>query len=110
MTNQKFTAYAVSDLYQAGITCDGQPFIAETFYVIIENANGDRFRHAVNFNGTNPEVCEENNDIYFPDLRKEASAKADRLANKVNAAIASGKDVDWSNWFEVAPVYGSNAY
>ena len=110
MTNQTFTAYAVSDLYQAGITCDGQPFIAETFYVVIENADGNRFRHECNFNGTNPVFSEEDDNVYFPDLRKEASAKAERLANKVNGAFASGKGIDWLHWFEVEPVFGSNAY
>jgi hypothetical protein len=110
MNKQTFTANAVSDLYQAGITTDGQPFIAETFYVVIENADGNRFRHECNFNGTNPEFSEEDDNVYFPDLRAEAAAKAERLANKVNAAFASGKGIDWSFWFEVEPVYGSNAY
>lgn len=110
MNNQTFTAYAVSDLYQAGMTCDGQPFIAETFYVVIENGNGNRFRHEQNFNGTNPEFDEDDDGVYFPDLREEASAKAELLAKKVNAALASGKGVDFTYWLEAEPVYGSNAY
>jgi hypothetical protein len=110
MKKQTYKAYAVSDLYQAGITCDGQPFIAETFYVVIENTDGNRFRHECNFNGTNPEYSQEDDNVYFPDLRKDAEAKAGRLANKVNAAFASGKGIDWLYWFEVEPVYGSAAY
>lgn len=110
MNKQTFTAYAASDLYQAGVTCDGQPFIAETFYVVMENGNGNRFRHERNFNGTNPEFGEDIDDVYFPDLREEAEAKAERLANKVNAALASGKGVDFSFWLELEPRYGSNAY
>lgn len=110
MTNKTFTAYATSDLYQAGITCDGQPFIAETFYVVIENANGDRYRHEQNFNGTEPKFSEDDDGVYFPDLRKEASAKAEKLANKVNAALASGKGVDFTYWLEVEPIYGSKAW
>lgn len=109
MDEQTYVAYSASDLYKAGMTCDGQPFIAETFYVIVENNNGNRFRHEVNFNGTNPEFSKDDDGVYFPDLRKEAASKAENLANKVNAALASGKGIDLSFWYEIDPVYGSSA-
>jgi len=108
--NTIYTAYAASDLFNAGYSCDGHPFIAECFYVLIENAAGRRFRHVATFPGTEQVICEESGDACFPDLREEASAKAERLAARVNAAFASGKDVDWTYWGEVDPAYGSDEY
>ena len=55
--NAPFTAYAASDLYQAGFSCDGHPFIAECFYVLMEDATGRRFRHNAIFNGTKQVIC-----------------------------------------------------
>jgi hypothetical protein len=108
--NATFTAYAASDLYQAGFSCDGHPFIAECFYVLMEDAAGRRFRHNAIFNGTNQVVCEETGDACFPDLREEASAKAERLAARVNAALAAGNKLAADLWEEVDPAYGSDSY
>lgn len=108
--NATYTAYVASDLYQAGFSCDGHPFIAECFYVLIEDAAGRRFRHNATFNGTEEVVCDETGDSCFPDLRQEASAKADRLAARVNAALAAGNKLDAALWDEVDPAYGSDAY
>lgn len=110
MTNTPFTAHTATDLFNAGYGCDGHPFIAEQYFVIIENAAGRRFRHTAAFNGTEQLVCEETGDSRFPDLRKEAFAKAERLAARVNAAFAAGRDVNWTYWGEVDPVYGSDEY
>ena len=108
--NATYEAYAVSDLYEAGIACDGHPFIAEKYYVLIENAAGRRFRHNAIFNGTKQVVCEDTGEVNFADLREEASAKADRLAARVNAALAAGGKLDAGLWEEVDPAYGSDAY
>jgi hypothetical protein len=108
--NTTYTAYVASDLFNAGYGCDGHPFIADQYYVVIENAAGRRFRHEKTFNGTERLVCEETGDSCFPDLRQEASAKAERLAARVNAAFASGKDVDWTYWGEIDPAYGSDEF
>jgi hypothetical protein len=108
--NTTYTAYTASELFNAGYSCDGHPFIAEQSYVMIENEAGRRFRHTAIFNGTQEVVCEESGDSYFPDLRQEATAKAERLAARVNAAFAAGKDVDWTYWGEVDPAYGSDEY
>jgi hypothetical protein len=110
MTNTVYTAYVASDLFNAGYSCDGHPFIADQYYVLIENAAGRRFRHVATFNGTEQVICEETGDACFPDLREEASAKAERLAARVNAAFAAGKDVDWTYWGEVDPAYGSDEF
>ena len=108
--NTTYTAYVASDLFNAGYSCDGHPFIADQYYVLIENAAGRRFRHVATFNGTEQVICEETGDACFPDLREEASAKAERLADRVNAAFAAGKDVDWTYWGEIDPAYGSDEF
>jgi len=108
--NTHYTAYAASDLYTAGNSCDGRPFIAEYFYVLIENAAGRRFRHVSKWNGTQAVYCQETGDTHFPDLRDQATAKAERLAARVNAAFASGSGIDWTYWHEVDPAYGSDEY
>jgi hypothetical protein len=105
-----YSAYATSDLYDAGRDCDGHPFIAERYYVLIENERGTRFRHVASWNGTERLVCDETGDPCFPDRREEARGKAERLANRVNAAFVSGKGVDWAYWVEVDPAYGSDEY
>lgn len=108
--NATYTAYATSDLYNAGHSCDGHPFIAECFYVMVENAAGRRFRHQATFNGAERLVCEETGEPHFADLREEASAKAERLAARVNAALAAGLALDSGLWYEVDPAYGSDEY
>ena len=108
--NTTYTAYVASDLFNAGYSCDGHPFIAEQYYVMIENAAGRRFRHQVIFNGTQEVVCEESGDSYFPDLRQEASVKAERLAARVNAALQSGQFLSPTFWDEIDPAYGSDEY
>ena len=108
--NATYTAYAASDLYNAGYSCDGHPFIAEQYYVIIENEAGRRFRHTAIFNGTEKVICPESGDSYFSDLRKEASAKAERLVVRVNAALQAGKFLSPTFWEEIDPAYGSNEY
>jgi len=105
-----YNAYVASDLYNAGYACDGHPFIADCFYVLVENEAGRRFRHQVIFNGTQKLVCEETGDACFHDLREEASAKAERLAQRVNAALKAGVALDSACWYEVDPAYGSDEY
>ena len=108
--NATYTAYAASDLYNAGYACDGHPFIAECFYVLVENVAGRRYRHQVIFYGTEQLICEETGDAFFPDLRQEASAKAERLTQRVNAALKAGVALDSACWYEVDPAYGSDEY
>jgi hypothetical protein len=105
-----YAAYAASDLYNAGYACDGRPFIVECFYVLIENKAGRRFRHEATFRGTEKVVCEETGEVSFPDLREEASAKAERLAARVNSALAAGLALNAARWYEVDPAYASNEY
>jgi len=108
--NATYKAYAVSDLYEAGLACDGHPFIAEKYYVLIENAAGRRFRHEKSFAGVEVLKCEETGETGFADIRETAKAIVEDLAAKVNATLASGKALTASCWFEVDPAYGSDAY
>jgi hypothetical protein len=108
--NATYEAYVASDLYQAGIACDGHPFIAEKYYVLIENAAGRRFRHEKSFAGAEVVKCEETGETGFADIRETAKTIVEDLAAKVNAALASGKALTASCWHEVDPAYGSDAY
>jgi hypothetical protein len=108
--NTTFNAYIASDLYEAGISCDGHPFIAEKYYVLIENAAGTRFRHEKSFAGVEVVECEETGEVNFADIRETVKAIVEDLAAKVNAALASGKALTASCWFEVDPAYGSDSY
>ena len=108
--NATYTAYPWSDLFHAGYSCDGQPFIAEQYYVVIENEAGRRFRHQATFNGTQEVVCPESGDSYFPDMRDQAQAKVNKLAIRVNASLKAGKTLSPSLWYEIDPAYGSNEY
>jgi len=107
---KNYTAYITSDLFDAGRTEDGTPFIAEIFYVVMENAAGRRFRHDATFSGVEVLVDEYEGGTYFADRREEATAKAERLAARVNAAIKAGRGVDLALWDEVDPAYGSDEY
>lgn len=108
--NATYKAYAASDLYQAGFSCDGHPFIAEKYYVLIENAAGRRFRHEKSFAGVEVLKCEETGETGFADIRETAKAIVEDLAAKVNAALAAGKPLTASCWFEVDPAYASDEY
>ena len=108
--NTTYTAYVASDLYEAGIACDGHPFIAEKYYVLIENATGTRFRHEKSFAGAEVVECEETGETNFADIRETSKAIVEDLAAKVNAALALGKALTASCWFEVDPAYSSDSY
>ena len=105
-----YKAMVVSDLYNFGRTEDGTPFIGEVYYVEIENEDGRRFRHDSSFSGVEVMVDEYEGGTYFGDRREQATAKAERLAARVNASFKAGRGVDFDLWSEVDPAYGSDAY
>ena len=108
--NATYTAYSASDLYQAGYSCDGHPYIAEKYYVLIENEAGRRFRHEKSFAGVEVVECEETGETNFVDIHEETKTIVANLVAKVNEALASGKSLTSTCWFEVDPVYGSDSY
>lgn len=95
----------VSDLYQAGYSDDGHPYIAECYHVEVTLPDGRRFRHFSSFPGCVAEYSEEG-DRCFGDIREQQRARAERLVARVLAAGVIDDDI----WHEVDPAYGSNAY
>jgi len=75
-----YSAYMASDLYQAGFSCDGHPYIAEKYYVLIENAAGRRFRHNKSFAGVEVIQCEETGETGFQDMRDQVKATVEATA------------------------------
>jgi len=104
-----YTATVGSSLYHAGRTMDGEQFIAECYTVILSNARGRQFIFEVTHPGAKRWIDEEG-DIYFSDIRKQAYAEAQDLANAINDAIAVSPRIDADNWQEIDPVYGSEEY
>jgi hypothetical protein len=96
----------VSDLYQAGTTEDGHPYIAEVYFVQVTFPDGRRLRHVMNWAGCRPHYDQESGYTVFEDVRPEATAKAQRLCDRV---VTAGR-IDEAHWNEVDPAYGSEQY
>jgi hypothetical protein len=97
----------ISDLYNAGKTEDGEDFTAETFMVLAEDENGNRWAHNRSFEGCIVHIDLECGMTHFEDIREAARAHADRLLARI---LESGRvDLD-SHWSERRPCYGSAAY
>jgi hypothetical protein len=96
-----------SDLYLAGKTEGGQDFTAELYYVVAEDARGNRWRHPVNFPGAD---ASRDDDGYwhFADVRETAQAAAERLRYSFMPPLAAPVDLD--SWLGMPPAYGSAAY
>jgi hypothetical protein len=103
-----------SDLYKAGVTEDGQDYIAENYFVVVEYANGEVFRHTETFLGCRVEEAgPEDEDwgcVNFADVRLEAQAKAERLCARVQEAVVKGRTLDERCWHFYRTIYGSGAY
>jgi hypothetical protein len=95
-----------SDVYEAGRTDDGQSYTAELFYVMAEDGDGNRWRHAVDFHGCNISYDSEGLP-HFEDVRANANIRAATLLNKL---IVDGGKLDMMRWNAIRPVYGSSAY
>ena len=93
-----------STLYKAGLTEDGDTYIAECYFVAIQYADGSRYQHQVTFPGA--EYSEDEFGFGFIDIRDAAKAKAERLAQSVRQADG----INFQYWEEVDPAYGSDAY
>ena len=103
-------ASVTSDLYVAGKTEDGVDFTAERYFVIAEYSNGERICHSTFYNGCNPVQDDEDGYWHFGDIREEARALADKLAQRVDQAIKDGLALNMDYWNPTRPVYGSPAY
>lgn len=101
---------AVSDMFKAGITEDGQDYIGLVWYVIFETEGGRRFAHGHRFYSTKAEYCDDVGAMVFPDQSQEAQDGAEQLAERIKAHIVAGGKLDRAAWSEVDPRYGSDAY
>jgi hypothetical protein len=95
-----------SDLYLAGRTEDGQDFTAELYYVMAEDASGNRWRHETNFPGADAQR-DEDGYWHFGDVREAAQRAAEQLLARIERA---GGQLDLTHWREARPAYGSAAY
>ena len=100
----KYQVEVGSNLYNAGITEDGEAFIAECYFVAIQYADGSRFQHQVTFPGA--QYSEDEFGFGYEDIRDSAKAKAEQLAHSVRQAAG----INFQYWEEVDPAYGSDAY
>ena len=105
IANYELNIEVASDLYSAGFTVDGDEYIAEFYYICAEDADGNRYTIG-RFNGAKKSFDDEEGEVHFEDIRKEARATADRLFNRIKAAGV----IDTQFWREDRPVYGSKAY
>jgi hypothetical protein len=110
----KYIAYVISDLYDAGRDMDGQCYIADCYYVVAEDEHtGRRFAHDHRFFGA--KLCVDDDGEYgYEDIRKEQSAKADALCDKINARLKKYafeiSMLNLAHWEEIDPAYGSDAW
>lgn len=109
--NSKFEVGVTSDLFNAGYRDDGQPFIAERFFVELVNVNtGRRWRHNLAINGAEQHFCEETGEPHFSDVREQAQQRLERLVARIQERLEQGGRLDADQWYEVDPVYGSDEY
>jgi hypothetical protein len=99
----KYDISVATDLYTAGNTEDGQPFIAELYYVVMQYEDGRKFQHQAIFFGA--EYSEDEDGFGYADVRETALANAERLAERVRNG-----NINFRCWDEVDPAYGSDAY
>lgn len=94
-----------SDLYQAGYTEDGRPFIAERYFIQAVDKDGNRWTHVHTFAGAQVECDEEGYD-HICDVRVEAMERVKQLITRVKAS----REICMLHWVTADPVYGSRAY
>ena len=103
IANEGLIFEVISELYKAGVTEDGEDYIAEVYVLRAEAPNGQRWEFSTRFPGAQL-VEDETEEGYaydwFADIREEASARAEAL-------LATVKDVNADGWGEVDGRYGS---
>lgn len=102
---KNLTVEIIPVLFSAGPDECGTDYVAETFRVVAEDADGNRWMHPSAFAGCRREEDDEGG-VYFVDLREVAEAKANVLLARMVRAGA----VDLRIWDEDHPAYGSKAY
>lgn len=98
--------------YLAGKTEDGTPYEAERYCACVVDNSGRRWYHKKWFNGcmVHEDVSEFGYDICFEDVRDVALSRVENLTKRIEIHLAEGKLLNFTQWYEVDPVYGSPAY
>jgi hypothetical protein len=98
------------DLYKVGITEDGEDAISNRYFVMLQAPDGSRWNHKVRFDGCKAGYDDEHGIPYFEDLCEVASANAEKLAATIRDHLNAGGEIDFFDWIEDHPAYGSEAY
>jgi hypothetical protein len=105
-----FEVGIASDLYEAGKTEDGRPYITESYYAVVTSPKGRRWASTERFPGALPYFDEEDGIYRFEDIRGEAQKAAEQIVISANAVLEAGSKLNQLDWTEIDPVYGSIAY
>lgn len=99
------------DLVQVGRDEDGEAVIARSFYVLAQDAAGQRFAHDRRFlDRVERYDVEEGVCFWARRPAEEAEAEVAALLARVEAHVAAGGALALDHWNEVDPAYGSVAY
>lgn len=101
-----YRVYVACDLVSMGVDEFGTPYDAESYYVVVERADGKRLAHHYDFCGCVRHEDHEAGYVGFEDVRKDAKAQADILADRIIDAGYINED----HWFEMEASYGSEYY
>lgn len=103
--NASHDLFVASDMVNAGLQDDGTPYISETFYVMLEDAHGNRYKHYHLFPATVVTKDEDGETLFISD-KKQAEERAAQLLSRIKSR---GK-INMNFWRQGRPVYGSAAY
>lgn len=106
-TMTSWEVYVRSDVYAGAVNEDGETPDQLCFYIICENAFGDRYRSKMSF------TTEDFGDFRMVGARKYFAAewKAEQFLLTVQDGIKKGGDpVTSAKWFRTNPNYNSEAY
>lgn len=96
------TVNVTSDLFNAGLTLEGEAYIGEVFFVEVEFDDGTIWRRNQYFNGVD---CVMDDDGYYHVCVKESAVeRAETLAQKVRDRLANGGDLCFTYWHNASPM------
>lgn len=96
----------VSDLYEAGLACDGHPFTAECYFIELTRPDGRRWRLNKAWFTAKQVEDYEHGEVYWADLREEKKLEALEIIDRIQHI----GQVNLEHWSEVQPSYGSEFY
>ncbi len=93
------------DLYEAGMTEDGETFTAECYYVTAKRSDGKLYTHNKTYYGAGKEET-PNGYYFYPDIRQKSYDECTILLKN----IKDNGTINLDNWLESEPSYGSEYY